>query len=107
MMSWYTSVVWMFRFPDMMACSVGYLIPSSQGISSCPALLIQSRCDIPAILGPTSPSSMCWPSASASAASTSKERRYCKCPARTCQRMIQRKTSLLLVHCASLLQKSM
>ena len=29
-MSCYTSVVWMFRFPDMMACSVGYLIQNSE-----------------------------------------------------------------------------
>ena len=44
----------MFRLPDMMACSVGYLIPSSQGMSSCLALLKASRCVIPAIRGSTS-----------------------------------------------------
>ena len=46
-MSIHTSVVWMFRLPDMMACSIGYLIPSSQGISSFLALFKASRSGSP------------------------------------------------------------
>ena len=45
-------------------------------------------------------------SASASARSTSKLRRYCKCAALTCQRKMVRNMSLLLVHIANALQNS-
>ena len=49
---------------------------------------------------------MCPSSLSHSSVSSSKDLSYCKCLARTCQRRIQRKTSLFLVQLASLLQKS-
>ena len=85
----------MFFFPVMMADNVGYLMPNSQGMES--------------LFSAASTASWPWrsPSASASIASTSRVRRYCKCPDRTCQRSMHANTSLLFVHCANLLQKSM
>ena len=90
-----TWVVCKFCFPDRMLWSVGYLIPNSQGKDS-------FRRKLPTTQWFAGPSS-----AAASAASVSKVCRYCKCPARVCHLRMHAKTSLLFVHCANRLQKSM
>jgi len=90
-----TWVVCKFCFPDRMLWSVGYLIPNSQGKDS-------FRSKLPTTQWFAGPSS-----AAASAASVSKVCRYCKCPARVCHFRMHAKTSLLFVHWANRLQKSM
>ena len=92
MLTW---VVCKFRLPERMPWSVGYLIPNSQGNAS-------FCCNLPTTGWFTVTSS-----AAASAASLSKEFRYCRCPALVCHFRMHPKTSLLLVHCANLLHKSM
>ena len=81
----------MLRFPDKIARRVGYLMPNSHGRDSYFKLLLVLKASLLAA---------CPSSSSHFSASASKDLRYCKCPARTCQRRIQRKTSLLLVQLA-------
>ena len=87
-------MVWRFLSPDRIDCSMGYLIPSSHEMPS----------SLSAIKALKSVSSS--PSSSASSRSACKVRRYCTCPSRTCHLRIVRKTSLLFVHPASFLRKT-
>ena len=91
-----TWLVWSFLSPDIMACSVGYLIPSSQEIlSSLSAIKV-----LKSVSSSSSPSASSS-SPSASCRSTCRLCRYRLWQSRTCHLRIVRKTSLLFVHPAS------